>query len=122
MNTMKRAVGKGPLVASLCLSLLVVGCASYYRVSDPSTKAEYYTEEVETLKDGAVKLKDARTGSTITLQSSEVKEISSDEYKAALKAPPKPAPAAPAAAPAPAPATEPAAAPAPAPAPADPSK
>jgi len=41
---------------------------------------------------GAVKIKDAKSGGTITLQSSEVKEISEDEYKAGISAktpPPK---------------------------------
>jgi hypothetical protein len=38
-----------------------------------------------------VKIKDDRTGSTVTLQSSEVKEISEEEYEAGLKAQP-PAP------------------------------
>jgi hypothetical protein len=32
---------------------------------------------------GTVKIKDDKSGSTVTLQSSEVKEISKDEYKAA---------------------------------------
>jgi hypothetical protein len=40
---------------------------------------------------GAVKIKDEKTGSMVTLQSSEVKEISEEEYEAGLKAQP-PAP------------------------------
>ncbi len=117
---MKRFIAKGCFVVVLGLVLLVTGCASYYKVTDPQSGKVYYTEDIDNVKGGAVKMKDARTGSMVTLQNSEVKEISSDEYKAGLAAPvtqptPAAAPAsAPPAAPA-APAAEPAAA-APAPA------
>jgi hypothetical protein len=64
--------------------MLSAGCTSYYRVTDPASGKEYYTTSVdEKGKSGAVKIKDERTGSFVTLQSSEVREISADEYKAA---------------------------------------
>src|SRR5258705_6435228 len=87
---------------------------SYYAVRDPASGTAYYTTEVDKAGGaGAVKFKDKKTGSTITLQSSEVKEISKDEF---TKQTAKPAPAAaPAPAPAAVPAPPPAAAPAPAP-------
>ena len=76
----------------LGVALLVTGCSSYYRVTDPASGKTYYTTKVsETGRGGAVKIKDGKTGSTVTLQSSEVKEISEDEYEAALKTEP-PAP------------------------------
>jgi hypothetical protein len=53
-------------------------------VTDPTTKKVYYTEEVKTSKSGGAKFKDAKTGSEVTVQNSEVKEISKDEFKAAL--------------------------------------
>jgi hypothetical protein len=114
---MKKSVRYGWLVASLCAGLLVGGCSStYYKVTDPHSGTAYYTEKVDTLAGtGAVKVKDARTGSVVTLQSSEVKEISEKEYKAGLAAPVSP-PAPAAAAVAPVPAAAPAAAPDPAPA------
>jgi uncharacterized protein YceK len=118
---MKRSLQYGWLVVGLCVGLLVVGCASYYKVTDPQSGNAYYTEKIENVMGGAVKVKDARTGSIVTLQNSEVKEISEKDYKAGLAAPvSKPAPAsaptptaapaaviAPAAAPAPAAAAEP---------------
>lgn len=123
---MKQSVKHGWLAASLLAGLLVGGCSStYYKVTDPHSGTGYYTEKVDTLVGtGAVKVKDARTGSVVTLQSSEVKEISEKEYKAGIAAPvspPTPAPAAaappvPAAAPEPTPAPAPLAEPAPAPA------
>ncbi len=112
---MKQAVRYGWLVVSLCIGLLVGGCAGkYYKVTDIQSGKTYYTKKVETIMGGAVQMKDARTNSIVTLQSSDVKEINEKEYASGLAAPvsmPTPA-ATPAAA---APAAEPAAAPAAAP-------
>lgn len=102
---MKRFIANGWLVAVSGLVLLAAGCTTYYRVTDPQSGREYYTDKIDSDRSGVVKLKDARSKSTVTLQSSEVKEISSSEYKAGLAAPvSKPTPAAtpaPVAAPAP---------------------
>ena len=52
----------------------------------PGTGKAYYTTEVNSAgSTGAVKFKDDRTGSVVTMQSSEVKEISSEEYQAGIK-------------------------------------
>ena len=73
--------------------MLVAGCTNYYRVTDPSTGKAYYTTKVDAGKGGAVKIKDEKTGSMVTLQASEVKEISKSEYQAGMmaKAPVQPA-------------------------------
>jgi hypothetical protein len=67
------------------LTMLIAGCTNYYRVTDPRTGKAYYTTKVDASKGGAVKIKDEKTGSMVTLQSSEVKEISKDEYKAGMR-------------------------------------
>jgi hypothetical protein len=118
---MKQLIRNGWLVVILCAGLCVVGCAgNYYKVTDPQSGNIYYTESIEGLSGGAVKLKDAKSNSTVTLQNSQVKEITEKEYKAGLTAPvSKPTPtvaAAPMTAPTPTAAAAPAAAPAPAPA------
>lgn len=64
---------------------LVAGCAHYYKVSDPAGNKEYYTTHVDESRSGSIKIKDAKTGATVTLQSSEVKEITADEFDAAVK-------------------------------------
>jgi hypothetical protein len=77
-------------VGMLCgLTMIVVGCSSpHYRVNDPATGKAYYTTKVEDAgKGGAVKFKDDKSGSRVTLQSSEVRNISSDEYDAGLTQP-----------------------------------
>ena len=95
---MKRSIPYGWLVTGLCVSLTVVGCASpsFYRVTDLQSGRDYYTREIDHLASGAVVVTDTRTDSVITLQSSQVKKISSDEYEAGLAAPagkPTPTPA-----------------------------
>jgi hypothetical protein len=65
--------------------LLLSGCGGYWMVTDPSTKNVYYTEEVQQSKStGAVKFIDAKTGNSVNLQNSEVKEITKDEFKGAV--------------------------------------
>ena len=69
------------------LTLLVVGCTDHYRVTDPMSGKSYYTTKVDNAgRGGAVKTKDEKSGSIVTLQSSEVKTISEEEYEAAMVA------------------------------------
>ena len=64
---------------------LLAGCGNYYRVNDPAGDRQYYTSDIEQTKTGAITFKDEKSGSVVTLQSSEIKEISKDEFKAAVK-------------------------------------
>jgi hypothetical protein len=72
---------------TLCgLVTLVAGCGGdFYRVNDPAGDKQYYTKDIKQTKSGAITFKDEKSGSKVTLQSSEVKEISEDEFKAAVK-------------------------------------
>jgi len=56
-------------------------------VTDLQTGKEYYTHEVDHLASEAVVVNDTRTDRIVTLQNSQVKKISSDEYKAGLATP-----------------------------------
>jgi hypothetical protein len=80
---MKTYVIRGLLVCGLIL--VVTGCTHYYRVTDPGSGKTYYTTDIHEDRGGAVKIKDDRTRSTVTLQSSEVRELSEDEYEAEVK-------------------------------------
>jgi len=87
-------------VMALCAGLLVTACASYYRVVEPQSGRAYYTQDVKQERGGAVKFKDAGSGAVVTIQNSEVKEISGKDFDAGLaaaKTKPAPAPTAPAA-------------------------
>ncbi len=114
---MKRILGSG--LALVLGASLACGHTNYYMVKDPGTGKTYYTQKINKEGNGAITLTDAKTASTVTIQNSEVTEISEQSYEQGIKAPvtpPAPAPVAPApVAPAPAPVAP---APAPSPAPA----
>jgi hypothetical protein len=96
------------LRAVLALSALatLAGCTTYYEVTDPTTDKVYYSTKIDQGREGSVSLTDAGSGANVTIQNSEVKEVSKDVYKANAFAAESEA--------APAPAAEPEAAPAPA--------
>jgi hypothetical protein len=58
------------------------GCTKYYRVTDPVSGNVYHTNKVErSHRGGFVEFKDARTGEEITLQSSQVAEVTKYEFQ-----------------------------------------
>jgi hypothetical protein len=75
------------MLVVLCAALLPA-CTSHYMVRDPATGTEYYTTEVDDAgKAGAVRFTDDRTGSEVTLPSSEVKPVSEERYRQGLYTP-----------------------------------
>jgi len=64
----------------LSVALLAGGCTTYYQIQDPVTGDVYYADGIKTLDDGAVRFNDARSGSEVTVQNSDIKEISEDEF------------------------------------------
>ena len=68
---------------AVVLSLGLTGCGStYYLVKDPGSSAEYYTTSIK--KSGsAVEFKDSKTLTNVTLQNSQVSELTKDQYLAA---------------------------------------
>jgi hypothetical protein len=76
---MMRAVRVTASTALLAIVLATAGCTTYYRVTDPSSGKMFYTDDVKR-SGSAVMFKDAKSGSEVTLQASEVKEISQDEF------------------------------------------
>lgn len=60
----------------------VSACTTYYKVTDPSTQKTYYTTGIKKQKGGAVEFKDAATSARVTVQNSEVIEISRADFKA----------------------------------------
>jgi hypothetical protein len=102
---MERSIERLGVLIALGSLILTTGCASYYKVKDPQSGSLYFTKKIHTQRSGSINLKDDRSGSNVTLQNSEIKEITADEYNEGLKAPQT----APAASPAAAAATAPAA-------------
>lgn len=63
---------------------ILAGCSSsYYLVNDPAGSKDYYTKDMDKTKTGGITFKDARSGNVVTLQSSEVMEISEEQFNAA---------------------------------------
>lgn len=85
------------LIAVSALAILA-GCTTYYEVKDPTTGKAYYTTDLDKGRDGAVTLIDEGSEAEVTIQNSEIREISKDEFKAnaylADEPAPEPAPAA----------------------------
>ena len=73
------------LGAVVALTAMTAACSHYYKVNDPAGTKEYYTTEIDQKKGGAIEIKDEKTGATVTLQSSEVKEISEEEFEKGVK-------------------------------------
>ncbi|MGH7132671.1 MAG: hypothetical protein ACREJO_12065 [Phycisphaerales bacterium] len=80
----RRTIGWVSVVAGV---VFAGGCTTYYQVNDPAGNRMYYTTDIDR-KDfessGAVRFIDDKTGAQVTLQSSEVKEISEKQYEAAV--------------------------------------
>ena len=62
------------------IALGLGGCTTYYKVTDLTTQKQYYSTDVRQ-DHGATTLKDGRTGSQVTIQNSEVKTITQEEYE-----------------------------------------
>ncbi len=82
---MKQMVLKAFVV--VIMAMVLVGCGSYYKVTDPTSDKVYYTKDIDTKKDGAVVFKDEVSGSEVTLQNSEVMNIEKEEYKSKTEPP-----------------------------------
>src|SRR4051812_1149667 len=67
-------------LAALITLLIAAGCTSYYKVTDPTTGRSYYTTDMQD-REGAVTLKDASNGQQVTIQNSEVKKVTKEEYE-----------------------------------------
>ena len=63
------------------LLLFAAGCTTYYRISDQASGRTYYTTDFDRTDSGAVVFEDAKTRSKVTLQSSEVNEVSRSDFE-----------------------------------------
>lgn len=72
------------LAFTMCFG--ATGCTRYYQITEPGSGNTYYTtnKDLNNRAGGAITFKDARTGKTVTLQSSEKKRISEGEYTAGI--------------------------------------
>jgi hypothetical protein len=79
------------LACTLCLA--TASCTMYYKVTDLNTGQQYYTSNLRQKGNGAATFTDGRTGNTVTLQNTEVKQIKKQEYDTGRFTPPATSPA-----------------------------
>ncbi len=76
-------MGPTRTITAICCFLFCTACSNYYRVTDPTTDAVYYTKQITTIpRTGTIKLRDANSCKLVRLQNSEIREISKDNYRA----------------------------------------
>jgi len=61
------------------VALATTGCSSYYAVKDLNRDKTYYATELHRAS-GTLRFVDAKTGATVTIKESEVREISQAEF------------------------------------------
>jgi hypothetical protein len=69
----------------LLLLLFAAGCTSYYRITDQPTRRTYYTKDFDRTNSGAVQFYDVKNRTWVTLQSSEIIEISRDAFDTGIR-------------------------------------
>jgi hypothetical protein len=72
-------------LGTAALLLFIAGCTTYYRINDQTSGRIYYTTDYDRSDSGAIVFEDAKNRSKITLQSSEVREISKADFEAGVK-------------------------------------
>ena len=71
--------------ACLLMLLFAAGCTTYYRVTDQSTRRNYYTTDIDRTESGAVRFYDKKSRASVTLQSSEIVEISKEAFNSGIR-------------------------------------
>ena len=65
--------------------LLAAGCTNYYRITDQPSRRVYYTTGYDRTDSGAVRFYDEKGRAVVTLQSSEIIEISRDAFDSGIR-------------------------------------
>ena len=71
--------------ACLVVLLFASGCTTYYRVTDQATRKAYYTTDIDRREGGAVQFHDVKSRANVTLQSSEIIEISREAFDSGIR-------------------------------------
>ena len=83
---MKTTILHAAAIAALT-SVMLAGCATYYRVTDPASGRHYYTRDIDHAGDGTITFKDGRTGDKVSLSSSEISEVAEGDYRRGVTTP-----------------------------------
>ena len=69
---------------ALLAMLALTACTTYYEITDPTTDKKYYTTDIDKNDDGSITIDAEGTGAQVTIQNSEVREVTADQYEAAV--------------------------------------
>ena len=73
----------GARIAVLLVAVVsLAACTTYYEIKDPTTDKVYYTTDIDKNDDGSVSFEAEGSDTKVTVQNSETREISKDEFKA----------------------------------------
>jgi hypothetical protein len=72
-------------LGAAALFLMLTGCATHYAIKDPQTGTVYYTQDYDKSGGGSVTFKTGQSENKVTIQNSEVRKISKDEYRTATQ-------------------------------------
>ena len=81
MRAEMRLVRKAALLSMFVLAIVTSGCTTYYAITDPRTGKQYYTTDWDTARGGTTRFIDAKSGAIVTIQESEIREISEKEFQ-----------------------------------------
>ncbi len=68
------------IVLTVFLTAFLASCGSYYKITEPTTQKVYYATDIDKVDSGAVSFKDEITQKKVTIQNSEISEISKEEF------------------------------------------
>ena len=80
-----RLAGFAQFGGCLLMLLFAAGCTTYYHVTDQSTRRTYYTTGIDRTDSGAVRFYDEKSRASVTLQSSEIVEISKEAFDSGIR-------------------------------------
>jgi hypothetical protein len=85
-RTIEKTTGVKTILAAMALSVLC-GCASYFRITDTTNGKVYVTDSssMDRHLGGSLEFKDLKTGDEVTVQNTEVRQISSSDAKTELQ-------------------------------------
>ncbi|WP_269522478.1 hypothetical protein [Coraliomargarita parva] len=73
------------LTLAIAATGILSGCTTYYAIEDPSTGNVYHTTSYDAKRSGSVVFEDRSSDRKVTLQNSEIQEISKEQYKKAIE-------------------------------------
>lgn len=61
------------------IAFVIAGCSNYYKIHDPTTGKDYYTEDYDQRRDGSVTFIDSSSGNEVSIQNSEIEELDDED-------------------------------------------